>query len=277
MAKPKTMPFIVIVPGAWCVAGHWEPFTTQLLKAKLDYEVVKLASVGMAADPGNAMQTDATLVADCLRTAMANGRDTILIMHSYGGIPGSEAVGMISEELSTTPNIYRGKLQRLFYVMAQVPRKDEAPFAEVIEYGHPQIAIAVGVHLVQCHSYSNFSCTDHASIQDGLIRHVGSGANFFQDLPADEAAHAVALMQPIAVSAFTQPVSHVGRTDHGIPCTYITCTQDVSAPPGWSDPSIAKLREAGFDVRARTIDGGHFPMLSRPEALLQMVRDDVEV
>ena len=35
-------------------------------------------------DPGNAMQADAGLVADCLRLVMAEGCDAVLVMHSYG-------------------------------------------------------------------------------------------------------------------------------------------------------------------------------------------------
>ena len=69
-------------------------------------------------DSGNALEEDATAVAETIRRLLSDGKDVVLFMHSYGGIAGSDAIGMLAEDgsLSKGP----GKVRRLVYLAAHI-------------------------------------------------------------------------------------------------------------------------------------------------------------
>lgn len=117
-------PAIVIAHGAWHVPAHYEPMAKPLREAGYEVIVPKHQSIGRDSDPGNALQKDAAAVADILRQQLSSGKDVILVMHSYGGISGSDAVGMLYEGQNGAPG--PGRLLRLVYLAAHILPKGEA-------------------------------------------------------------------------------------------------------------------------------------------------------
>lgn len=90
-------PAIVISHGAWHVPAHYEPMAKPLREAGFKVFIPQHQSVGPTKDPGNALQNDAAALARIIEQNALLRRDVILFMHSYGGIAGSEAVGMLNE------------------------------------------------------------------------------------------------------------------------------------------------------------------------------------
>ena len=90
-------PAIVIAHGAWHVPAHYEPMAKPLREAGFKVFIPQHQSVGPSKDPGNALQNDAAALARVIEQNALLRRDVILLMHSYGGIAGCEAVGMLNE------------------------------------------------------------------------------------------------------------------------------------------------------------------------------------
>ena len=73
------------------------------------------------------MQKDARVVADNIRkfvgTTQGLGQDVVLILHSIGGLIGSEAAAIVSEELRSKPDPDAGRITRLVFLAAHVIEK----------------------------------------------------------------------------------------------------------------------------------------------------------
>lgn len=119
MAKPT----IVFVPGAWHIPEHYAPIITRLRDS--GYEVVQLRhpSCTVTSDPGNMMQEDATFVANTIRQVVESGKDVIVMMHSYGGITGSEGTAIVLEEQKGKQGGKEGTVKRLVFLAAHVLEK----------------------------------------------------------------------------------------------------------------------------------------------------------
>lgn len=116
-------PTIVIAPGAWHVPSHYEPIAKLLRNAGYEVSPVKHPSVGIASDPGTMLHKDVEVVANTLRQLVNSGKDVVLLMHSYGGVTGSEAAAVVSEELRSNPKQSAGRIRRLVYLAAHVINK----------------------------------------------------------------------------------------------------------------------------------------------------------
>ena len=125
MAAEK--PVIVFVPGAWHIPAHYEPAAKLLRDAGYEVALLRHPSVSVSRDPGNIMNKDARVVADNIRkfvgTTQGPGQEAVLVMHSYGGISGSEAAAIVSEELRSNPDPNAGRITRLVFLAAHVLEK----------------------------------------------------------------------------------------------------------------------------------------------------------
>lgn len=71
--------------------------------------------MGMTSDPGGALHLDAAAVRDVIyETVVGRGKDALLVMHSYGGLAGTEGYGMFREANPSAS----GQVRRLVYLAA---------------------------------------------------------------------------------------------------------------------------------------------------------------
>ena len=125
----SSKPTIVIAHGAWHVPAHYEPMAKPLREAGFQVYVPQHQSVGIDKDTGDALRNDAAAIAQVIEKNALLKKDIILLMHSYGGIAGSEAVGMLNDRQSHQPrNPGASRLKRLVFLAAHVIDKDVSFF-----------------------------------------------------------------------------------------------------------------------------------------------------
>lgn len=89
MSTPK--PAILLIPGAWHQGEAWKPVTNILQEQGYYVEPVTLPSAG--GPPSTSVADDAAYIrGNHLESLVAQGREVIIVMHSYGGVPGTESV-----------------------------------------------------------------------------------------------------------------------------------------------------------------------------------------
>lgn len=92
MSKPT----ILLVPGAWHTPQHYGVLLGSLEKAGYSTLAGRLPSVG-ALDPRDKdVATDTAHVRELLMSEIERGSEVLLLMHSYGGIPGAAAAKGLS-------------------------------------------------------------------------------------------------------------------------------------------------------------------------------------
>ena len=90
MSHLNEKPTVLLVHGAWHNSSCWDPIRAELKKLSYPTEVVQLKS------SGNAVTThleDTAIIRKALESLIvAEGKTVILVMHSYGGVAGTNAV-----------------------------------------------------------------------------------------------------------------------------------------------------------------------------------------
>lgn len=87
-----TKPIIIFVPGAFHPASCWDNVRSSLEKYSFQTVAISLPSVSAGSDV-TSHHEDAAAIRKILSQLIIDDRkDVILVMHSYGGVPGSEVV-----------------------------------------------------------------------------------------------------------------------------------------------------------------------------------------
>lgn len=161
----------------------------------------------------------------------------ILVGHSMGGLT-----------LSRTAQRHPDRIAHLVYVAALVPP--------------PGVSVAglLGVDVGAGAGPADLLPTPDLDVARAL---------FAGDMTDEQWAVASQSVGPEAVGLFRDTLSGHG---HGIATTYIELTRDQPVPKALVDAMIVHL---GSDVRRMEIDAAHNVMLSRPEALAEIINEAV--
>jgi pimeloyl-ACP methyl ester carboxylesterase len=92
---------------------------------------------------------------------------------------------------------------------------------------------------------------------------------FYGDLDDQAASKYLAEIVPHAPEAMNTPLTYAAY--HDVPTSYILCARDVGFPL-FAQQKIAGIPGEGV-VRTYTVDGGHFAMLSQPQAVADAIQD----
>ncbi|KAI7139316.1 hypothetical protein KC352_g29973, partial [Hortaea werneckii] len=218
-------PTVLIVHGAFHVPQHFEHLASLLQQAGYRVEVPALPSVGIEQDPGNALKLDARFLCDKLEAlVLGEGRDVLVLMHSYGGQCGSEAVASFLEQQQKQrhqphPTTSRhtshrpGSITRLVYLNALLLSPDTTfhstfpPSPNDTHHQPPEIS------------------------PQGLMTLAPSTARslFFSPVvPSHLASWATSLLRPQAASIGTTAATYggFGWARYGLPVTYIGSRRD---------------------------------------------------
>ena len=113
MAKPT----ILLVGGAWHTADYFGP----LLKVFKEegYPAVALGLPSVGAHPAATdFSVDINVIRDQVTRLIAEKKEIIAVLHSYGGIPGTEAL----HGLGKAPGSGAGGVIALVYIASMIPK-----------------------------------------------------------------------------------------------------------------------------------------------------------
>jgi len=113
-------PSIVIVPASFSPAYFYDNIVDQLTANGYEAQTIELPSVGRKDGvPGATMAEDAASIQSVMSRLADEGKDIVIVTHSYGGIPGTESVrGMGKAEREKDGK--RGGVARIVYLTSIV-------------------------------------------------------------------------------------------------------------------------------------------------------------
>lgn len=110
-------PTIVLLHGAWHGPSSWDAVASQLNEYQYPFETVRLLSSG--GEPSTSVAEDAVHIQKLTSQLADAGKDIILVMHSYAGIPGTEsAKGLLKKDRQADGKL--GGIVSLVYITAFV-------------------------------------------------------------------------------------------------------------------------------------------------------------
>lgn len=90
-------PTVLIVPGAWHVPKHFEPLAEKL--RHVEYHTVTLSLPSVGGDPPiDTFDEDVQVISNAVREIADARAECIVVLHSYAGVPGSEALQGLSKQ-----------------------------------------------------------------------------------------------------------------------------------------------------------------------------------
>ena len=140
MSHSSEKPTVLFVHGAWHNASCWDATRTELKKLSYPTEAVQLKS------SGNAVTThleDTTIIRNALESLIVlGGKAVILVMHSYGGVAGTNAVHGLEAATRREEDEKGGIIHCLFIAAFLVPKGKSLVemFDEPPSYLYPDVS-----------------------------------------------------------------------------------------------------------------------------------------
>ncbi|KAI1127212.1 alpha/beta-hydrolase [Nemania abortiva] len=244
MASTSNKPTILLVQGSFQLPEVYGRLVTAL-EAK-GYPVVHpaLPSLTGQHEPDFAskdLSTDATTVRNELkRLVEQDGKHVMVLMHSYGGLVGTEAtLDEFTRAKRATLNLPGGVIH-MFYFAAFILPKGQSVLSAFGE--SPNNDIKPG----------------------GRFTMKNSGKIIYSDLPAKEAEYWESRIIDQSYAVQTTILTREPQKEES--STYVLCENDQGPPPQFQE---MWAKAAGSKIIK--IDSGHSPMLSRTEELAGLI------
>ncbi|KAL8929510.1 MAG: hypothetical protein Q9208_001179 [Pyrenodesmia sp. 3 TL-2023] len=240
--QSQDLPIIVLVQGAFRVPQVYEKLV-HLLFAR-GYPTIHL-KLPTCTDPESfdfpqrSLTDDAAAIhTELARLIQQEGKAVFAVMHSYGGLVGSEAVG---EELAWSSRQARrqlGGVIHLFFFCAFVLDEGQSILGTFGKSPNPNV---------------------HSDGRSYILPE-----KLYNDLPPDEAA---LWESRLVAQSYKVQEAQVTRTAWKyIASTYLITENDQTVPPQYQE---AFAKQAGATVER--CSSGHSPQLSQPEMLVQKI------
>ncbi|KAH8815440.1 Alpha/beta hydrolase fold-1 [Xylogone sp. PMI_703] len=237
MAKPE----FVLVPGAWHSGETYKDLVESLSKNGYVAHSITLPSVGTVPPPKDFLP-DVKTIRDKIQSILDNGKDVILVVHSYGGVPGSEAMKYFTHQRKDREG--KGKVKRLVYMTA--------------------MALHEGDSLAKRRNYKD---ADWWDVQEDCVYAKNTDFMFYNDMPADLATKHSQTVKHHAYRSFYSELTYAPYKD--IPTMYIQCEQDQTIPIALQKSFIERAKASAptaMDI-VDWLDAGHSPFLSMPDSV----------
>ncbi|KAE9967015.1 hypothetical protein BLS_001101 [Venturia inaequalis] len=237
-------PIIVFVPGAWHLPSCFE-LVENLLKPA-GYECIGVRTPSVRKEPPfpKDASDDVQAIRAALVTAIGEENDVVVVMHSYGGFPGSAACKGMSKEDRVKEGM-KGGVVHLVYI---------ASFA--VEEGR---SMGGGDKPIP----ADWRITE----PDGYIRVERCNEIFYNDLSEEEANKRSSELQHHATGAFYSIQTY--SAFKFIPSTYVICELDNAIPVALQE-MIAT--QPGADMDIIRLKSSHSPFYSMPEETSNIIR-----
>ncbi|WP_299529162.1 alpha/beta fold hydrolase [uncultured Streptomyces sp.] len=222
----------VLAPGAWLGAWAWDEVVRELREAGHTAHPLTLSGLAEKRDLPAGQQTHVQDVVD--EVERLGLRDVVLVGHSYAGIPVGQAAERIGDRLA-----------HVVFVDSNVPADGE--------------------------SFVSAWPDGRATVEAGIEASGGwwpplTAPDFEgQDLSPEAVARFVAGATPHPGATLTEPAV-LERPLGELPATYVKCLLDGPEP----NPDVVELLK-GDRWRLVEMETGHWPMLSRPRELAEVL------
>ncbi|MCJ1312695.1 hypothetical protein MMC25_006371 [Agyrium rufum] len=308
MSTTKTRPEILFVPGAWHVAEHFSPVVAALEGRGYVARAVTLPSVG-AERPLSSRDQDVAAIRNAVSQLVEDeSKEVVLVLHSYGGMPGSESLrglGQLEREKEVLLAGSYGMLESGYsYVIAlwskilnTVQELTDTPPGRDQPFKGKKGGVIHIVYLAALLLPEGFSLfPDETALKQSLKtapwrkwdngyltlcpddQGRGTAEIMYNDLAPADAEKYISLLKRQSADVFLSQTTYAGWK--AIPSTYLLCEKDMAMVPPFQEflCSVATKyweekggNEGGEMFRVERLESGHSPHLSQVRELVDLI------
>ncbi|KAL4952039.1 alpha/beta-hydrolase [Aspergillus filifer] len=230
-----TKPTILLMPGAWHDGSIYNPLAEILRSKGFEAEPITLPSLGVS--PTTSAYDDATFIRDrYLNPLIGEGKEIIIVAHSYAGVPGTECVkGFAKKDLASQGQ--EGGVVGIIYIAASLVPKGWS------------VERMIGKRLDNLMEMN----------QDEMMPPKDAEVKFYNDFDEETRKEYLASITPHAPEAMRTVLTYESYRD--VDSNYIICLNDAGFPVE-GQKMMADMPGEGV-IRTYEVDGGHMCMVSR--------------
>jgi pimeloyl-ACP methyl ester carboxylesterase len=249
--SPK--PTLVLVPGSWHSPDVWNKIVT-LMEAQ-QYKCVPVTLPSTLSNPSTGFADDVGAVRDAIVAETAQGRDVVLVVHSYGGAVGCSAIKGLAR-----------------------PKRDVSSSTTHGTSGHVIGIVMIATGFVQ----TGMSFIDgaggkpppswKADTESGFAVIVADAREmFYHDLPEEEGNYWVEKLTKQSLKPLMErsEAAYTGWKD--VPVWFVATTEDKALPGFVQKIFVQGAKDAGADVTLKEVESSHSPMLSKPKEIADFI------
>ncbi|KAF4954338.1 hypothetical protein FGADI_5361 [Fusarium gaditjirri] len=247
-------PTVLAVPGAWHTIESFEPI--RKIFTHRGYQFVSQNAPGLH-DANATCQDDAeSLRRKLLLPLIEDSKDIVVLMHSYGGMYGSQAVqGLSKKEREQAGK--KGGVIALIYVSAVTPVEGKTTLD------------MMGTDAKNLPPWVEYNETT------GWVKFTGAKETMYHDIPDTEADYYISLLKDQALNSMNTPISYSPLTDENYngKAGYVICGADRVVPPAGQEMYAAV---GGIDRKVTVEKASHAFFATAAEETVDAVIQLVE-
>ncbi|KAF2754641.1 alpha/beta-hydrolase [Pseudovirgaria hyperparasitica] len=245
-------PTIVFIHGAWHNYKCWNGVAEVLRADGIESVSLSLLSVGIRDTPLGSHIEDSQALHEKIKDIVEEGKDVIIVMHSYGGLAGSDAIeGLVKNgENGST----QGGVVAAIYVSAFIAPKGEnllGVFPSPPPYLKPNEENEAYLDIIDPHN------------------------TFYNDVSPEKSKTWTDAMKPHTAATFASNAQYSPWEE--VPCTYVMCTKDQGVYPELQEQMFSAAQNgAKHPWSLIKLDSSHSAWLSRKNTLAGIIKDVVD-
>ncbi|KAF2820259.1 alpha/beta-hydrolase [Ophiobolus disseminans] len=232
---------VLLVCGGWHVPRSYSKLSEQLELAGYDVHVPALPSVSGSRPPNADLYSDTETVRSVAKELVSAGHEIVVLMHSYGGQVGTNALHGLSLETRRKEGL-TGGVSNLIYLTAYALPEGKAMIDAVRHFDHEALMPLA------------FDFTDDMSCVSRDPRTLLVGET---GLPASEVDDYIATFVRWNGQAMYQPLTTSRAAWRDIPVTYIHTTKDMTVPFVYQEWCVEQMEREGVEVQIAMLETGH--------------------
>ncbi|PVH95004.1 alpha/beta-hydrolase [Periconia macrospinosa] len=260
----STRPTIVIISGGWHIPASYTKLATLLETQGYQVFIPHLPSNNGARPPTAALAEDTTYIRDFVSDLIAKNHTIAVIMHSYGGQVGTNALTGLPKATSSIMNNdddddgKKGGILHLIYLTAFAQRENRSMSDKVEEFGQSELMPLA------------FEFADDNTVISRDPKNLIVGPS---SVPDDEVDEYVGTM----VRWNAKCMYDRGRVEKAawreFPVSYLYTTQDRVVPVEYQRSMVEEMRREGAKVRTYEVESGHCPNFTNARMVVGYVEE----
>ncbi|KAI0814271.1 Alpha/Beta hydrolase protein [Xylaria sp. FL0064] len=246
-----TKPTIVFIPGMFHTPWFFNGLRNHVSRRGYDTEASSLASAGTTvAVAKEGLSGDAKHVRSLLTDLIDEGKEIVIVAHSYGGLVASNAVAGLSIQKRSAAGMKGGIILILFLAGIAIPS------------GHNLMGIA----------NANPTSIPWEDAEDGFIIPNNPHHRYYADIEPLLTTKAINGLQPMSSQVLTDKSGYEPWND-GFGVGYIFTENDNTLPIDLQKTMFSRFPEGSFSTN---LDSGHSPFLNMPDAVAEAIHEAIE-
>ncbi|KAI1771164.1 Alpha/beta hydrolase fold-1 [Hypoxylon cercidicola] len=256
--EATTKPTLLIVHGGWHVPHSYGKLTSALRAAGFEVHIPRNVSMNGSRPPNADLATDSDLIRAYASSLVEAGRDVAVLMHSYGGQVGTNALYGLSHKARAAKGL-SGGVTHLIYMAAFALPEGKKMVDKVEEFGHMD-------RMPAAFSFDeDQSCVPNYP-KEGLV-----GEPYADELDPEELAAYIATLSRWNGKCMYLPLENTPAWRDDAKLCYIYTLGDLTVPIDYQRSMVQYLEKEGKVVQTVDLETGHSPNLTATKGVVDAV------